>query len=475
MTTSHSRSRRDFLRAAASSCLAGIGGGALYGQFGLVNSALAASCPGYSAVSDYKALVCVYLAGGNDSFNLLIPSDAARYAVYNTARNGTAPNGLAIARGSLLPLAVRNAAAGESYGLHPNCREMGALFNANKGAFIVNVGTLRQPTTKNQYLTPGYPLPPLLFSHIDQQGQWQYGQPTSHGTTGWGGLAADRLAVLNPGAPLPMSISLSGSNRFQTGVQVQPYSVASSGVVGPVGYYGASGAAAGNAIAQMLANTYPDPLTRSYNAVLNNALDYASTLSTALAGGPALNTPFPANNPLADALKMIARIISVRGALKVKRQIFFVTMSGFDTHHNQLADQPVLFSQLSQALGAFYQCTANDLGIADSITTFTQSEFARTLNSNDSGTDHAWGGIQFVMGGAVRGGKLYGAPGASGTLFPNQTLNGPDCLARGQMIPTVSCDQYSATLASWLGMQSCDIATVFPYLKNFSSANLGFV
>jgi uncharacterized protein (DUF1501 family) len=172
---------------------------------------------------------------------------------------------------------------------------------------------------------------------------------------------------------------------------------------------------------------------------------------------------------------MIARIISVRGALKVKRQIFFVTMGGFDTHHDQLADQPALFTQLSQALGAFYQCTANDLGIPGAVTTFTQSEFGRTLNSNGGCTDHAWGGVQFVMGGAVRGGKLYGAPGASGTLFPNQTLNGPDCLARGQTIPTVSSDQYSATLAAWLGMQSCDIANVFPFLKNFSSPNLGFV
>jgi len=470
MTTSHSRSRRDFLRAAASSCLAGIGGGALYGQFGLVNSALAASCSSYSAVSDYKALVCVYLAGGNDSYNMLIPSDTTRYTTYGNARGS-----LAVARGSLLPLAVQGAASGETYGLHPNCNEIGSLFNAGKGAFIVNVGTLRQPTTKSQYLTAGYPLPPLLFSHLDQQGQWQYGQPASHGITGWGGLAADRLAVLNPGATLPMSISLSGTNRFQTGVQVQPYCVSGGGVVGPVGYDGASGAAAANAIAQMLANAYPDPLTRSYNAVLNNAIDYAATLSTALATGPAINAPFPANNPLADALKMIARIISVRGALKVKRQIFFVTMGGFDTHHDQLADQPALFTQLSQALGAFYQCTANDLGIPGAVTTFTQSEFGRTLNSNGGGTDHAWGGVQFVMGGAVRGGKLYGAPGASGTLFPNQILNGPDCLARGQTIPTVSSDQYSATLAAWLGMQSCDIANVFPFLKNFSSPNLGFV
>jgi uncharacterized protein (DUF1501 family) len=472
MTTSFSRSRRLFLRDAACSSLACATGSAMLTQFGLLNSALAQSC-NYGSVNDYKALICVFLLGGNDSWNLLIPSDATRYGVYSQSRSGPSP-GMAIAQNTLVPINVLNAAVGETYGLHPSAPELARLFNNGNGAFAVNVGTALQPTLKTQYLQPGYPVPPQLFSHADQQAQWQYGQPKQNGSTGWGGLLADRLHVLNPGATIPMSISLSGQNRFQTGNLVQPYTISSSGPTSLSGYTGSSGPARLTALGEMLAETYTDPLSRTYAHTVSNALDYYNTMTTALAAAPALTTTFPANNPLAAALAEIAKVISMRSLLNAKRQIFFVSYGSFDTHANQLVDQPKLLSTVSQALGAFYDCTLNDLRIPQAITTFTLSEFARTLNSNGDGTDHAWAGVQFLMGGAVKGQRLYGAQAASGRLFPDQTLNGVDSLSRGQMIPAVSCDQYSATLASWLGVQDCDIATIFPYVRNFSTANLGF-
>lgn len=469
MTTSHSRNRRDFLRHTACAALAAASAGALFSKLRLINSALGASlgCPSYPPVSDYKALVCVFLTGGNDSFNLLIPSDSARHAVYAASRGAMAITD------PLVPINALGAPAGHTYGLHPSCTELGRLFDNQRGAFVVNTGTLLQPTTKTQYLA-GTPVPPQLFSHADQQAQWQYGQPTANGSVGWGGLVADRLNVLNAGATIPISISLSGQNRLQAGMSVQPYAITSSGPTSLRGYSGGANAAQLAALNDLLQQTYPDPLTRTYAATFNDAMDYYSTMTGALAQAPTLSTVFPPNNSLAAALKMIAQVIAVRSPLKAQRQLFFVSLGGFDTHDNMLADQPTLFSTLSQAFGAFYDATV-ELGVQNSVTTFTMSEFSRTLNTDGDGTDHAWGGNHFVMGGAVNGQHLYGTPAVSGGIFPDQTLNGPDCLQRGQMIPATSCDQYSATLARWLGVNDCDLATIFPTLGNFQVADLGFL
>lgn len=471
MTTTYSRNRRDFLRNAACASLAAASGSALFSQMRLINSALGASltCPGYPPVSDYKALVCIFLAGGNDSFNLLVPTDDQRYGVYSTSRGA-----MAIARNTLLPIDVLGAGTGHSYGLHPNVSDLASLFDAGHAAFVVNTGTLLQPTSKTDYLSGHHPLPPQLFSHADQQQQWQYGQPTSNGTIGWGGLIADRLHVLNVGATIPISISLSGQNRYQAGIDVQPYAITSAGPTPLRGYNGGTNAAQNAALQDLFEQAYPDPLTRTYAATFNHAMDYYGTMSTALDNAPPLATPFPPGNALADALKMIAQVISIRSTLKAQRQIFFVSIGGFDTHDNMLADQPVLFQTLSQALGAFHQATT-ELAVENAVTTFTMSEFSRTLNTDGDGTDHAWGGNQLVLGGAVLGQKLYGTPATSGGIFPDQTLNGQDCLERGQMIPATSCDQYSATLARWLGVNDCDLATIFPYLANFPNANLGFL
>jgi uncharacterized protein (DUF1501 family) len=480
MTTSYSRNRRDFLRKATCASLAVASGGALLSQMRLIGSALGASlsCPGYPSVDDYKALVCIFLAGGNDSFNLLVPTDAARNAVYRASRGA-----MAITQG-LVPIDVLDAPPGLAYALHPSCADQGSgsstftglasLFDSGDAAFVVNSGTLLQPTDKTQYLAGGYPLPPQLFSHADQQQQWQYGQPTANGTVGWGGLVADRLHVLNVGATLPLSISLSGQNRLQAGIDVQPYAITSAGPTSLRGYNGGANAAQLAALQELYAQAYPDPLSRSYATTFNHAMDYYGTMSAALAGAPPLATAFPSGNSLADSLKMIAQVISVRDVLMAKRQIFFVTLGGFDTHDDMLADQPTLFETLSTALGAFHKATV-ELQVQDSVTAFTMSEFSRTLNTDGDGTDHAWGGHQVVVGGAVRGQRLYGTNAASGALFPDLTLDGPDCLQRGQMIPATSCDQYSATLARWLGVNDCDLATIFPYLGNFASSDLGFL
>ncbi|HEX3123526.1 MAG TPA: DUF1501 domain-containing protein [Rhodanobacteraceae bacterium] len=474
------RARRDFLRRTACSSLACATSGALFGQLSLMNSLLAA-CPSYPPVDDYKALVCLFLVGGNDSFNLLIPSDTARYTTYNTSRSGPAPAGMAIDKSTLIDVHPATLdQASDTYGLHPSCPDLAALFENGNLAFVVNTGTALQPTTKTNYQTPGYPLPPQLFSHADQQGQWQYGQPAQNGTVGWAGLAADRLSVLNPGMTIPMSISLNGQNRVQAGQLVQPYSVTSSGPAGLGGYSGAIGTAKMNALEELLAQTYPDPLSRRYRSTLQNSIDWYHTLNAALANAADVSAHFPAKgvNSVADAMQEIAKIISVRATLGAKRQIFFVSYGSFDTHDGQLdvnSGQPKLFATISQALGGLYAATGQ-LGVQNAVTSFTFSEFARTLNSNGDGTDHAWGGIQLAVGGSVLGKKLYSAPMASGhKYFPDQTLDGPDCLARGQMIPSVSCDQYSATLAKWLGVDSCDIGTIFPYVGNFPAADLGFL
>jgi uncharacterized protein (DUF1501 family) len=472
--------RRDFLRNVACSTFGYATSSALLGQLSMINSALADACPLYPAVNDYKALVCIFLFGGNDSFNLLIPSDASRYGTYIASRGHQNAGGMGIELADLVPITERSPlVVGQTYGMHPQAAELAGLFKAGKLAFVANAGTVLQPTNKAQYTTPGYPLPAQLFSHADQQGQWQFGQPQQNGRVGWGGLVADRLKVLNPGMTIPMSISLGGQNRFQAGQIVQPYTVTNAGPLGLKNYTGAAGDVRMSALTDLLNAAYPDPLSRTYAKTVRNSIDWYQTLNDSLASATDVSTYFTGldKNPVAQSLQEIARIISVRSKLGAQRQIFFLSLGGFDTHSGQLDEttgQPHLFSTISQAISAFHGATVG-LGVEQSVTTFTASEFARSLNSNGDGTDHAWGGIQFAVGGAVKGQTIYGAPGASGSIFPNQQLNGPDCLARGQMIPSVSCDQFSATLAKWLGVSSCDIGTIFPYVGNFPTADLGFM
>jgi uncharacterized protein (DUF1501 family) len=472
--------RRDFLRHAACSTLACANGGALLTQLGMMNTALAASCGDYPPVDDYKALVCIFLLGGNDSFNLLIPSDAARFNTYIGSRGHQSAGGVGIEKSDLVSITEKNPLVnGQTYGVHPSAKDLANLFDAGNLAFVVNAGTLVRPTSKQQYGSGTYDLPPQLFSHADQQGQWQYGQPTANGIVGWGGLTADRLAPLNVGMSIPMSISLGGQNRFQAGQIVQPYTVTSGGPVNLQNYNGVVGKARMDALTAMLNETYPDPLSRTYAVTMRNSIDWYATLHDALDGATDVSKFFPTRgqNPVADALQEIANVISVQSALGAKRQIFYVGFGSFDTHDGQLDvdnGQPYLFATLSEAVSSFYKAT-QFLNKADAVTTFTLSEFARTLNSNGDGTDHAWGGIQFAVGGAVKGQSIYGATCTSGGVFPDLTLDGEDCLSRGQMIPSVSADQYSATLAKWLGVKDCDINDIFPFVRNFPTSDLGFL
>lgn len=454
--------RRGFLRQLSGwSLQAGVGTRGIAPMLGALSGMGAASALAATASSSYRALVCVYLYGGNDAFNLIVPTDSSGYALYRTAR----PN-IALANGDLLPITPRTA-DGHRYGLHPAMPELKTLFDNQRLAVVANLGSLLTPTTKADYQA-NRNLPPQLFSHSDQTDQWMSVQTGSLQRTGWGGRLGDLLQAGNVANGLSMNISIDGNNLFQTGSTVVPYSISPGGVEDYY-YLGQYDPAARLAAFQALLDqgaASSNLLERQSAAAVTQSRALGSLLSSALAGAPALATAFP-DSYFAQQLQMVARLISVRSQLGAKRQIFFVTLGGFDTHDGQLDQQAQLYAQLSQALSAFYAATV-ELGVADAVTTFTESDFGRTLSNNDDGTDHGWGSHHLVMGAAVRGGDLYGR-------MPDLTLGGPDDADAGRMIPSTSIDQYAATLGSWLGASSPDLATLFPNLSRFATANLGFL
>ncbi len=447
--------RRDFLRlACCSAATASLVGG--LSKFGLV-SAMAQGGTGY------KALVCIFFFGGNDSNNLIVPIDSAGYTNYQTVRAN-----LALSQASLLPLQVGSQA---TYGLHPNLSELQALFNSNKSlAVLTNVGTLVQPTTRQNY-QQYQNLPQNLFSHADQQDQWQTTQLSGLPNAGWAGKVADKIGpAFNTGALFPPILSVAGNPIFCTGDTSRPFTMSPGSTPGVQGIGTSSaGQARFQALQQLLTFDTGISMVQAASTVTGQAVQEGSVLSTALQNIPAIQTAFPANNGLASQLKQVAQVIAARSALSVNRQIFFCSLGGFDTHSNQLPTQAILYAQLSQAMSAFYQAT-QELGVASNVTTFTLSEFSRTFQpgSND-GTDHAWGGHQLMMGGAVKGNALYGQ-------FPTLTPGGPDDTgSNGRWIPSTSVDQYAATLASWFGVANTDLPSIFPNLANFTTSNLGFL
>lgn len=449
------KSRRRFLGEMAS--LIGVGGSAaMLGPLKLMNAALANS----KGSTPYRALVCIYLGGGNDSFNLVVPNDAAGYASYATARGS-----LALAQNELLPVTPLS---GGSYGFHPSCADLQSLFNSSELGVVSNIGPLVVPTSKLEYQAGAVALPPQLFSHSDQTRLWQRGRAVSNFNFGWGGLSGDRIQLLNPPSALAPVISISGQNVFQVGEDVVQYQMLPSGPVPLSGYADADpfGAQRNQALDDLLNLAYSDLFESESGAVLKRARELEAEIGAALDAAPALTTVFPASgsNSLADQLLMVAQMIQVRGSLGPNRQIFYVNLGGFDTHAAQLTDQPQLLGALSEAIGAFWNALV-ELGVQSQVTTFTMSEFARTLNSNGDGSDHAWGGNQLVLGGSVAGGTIHGS-------FPNVMLNGPDSLNRGQMIPTTAVEQLAAPLAEWVGVDPADIATVFPNLANFPAGGL---
>ena len=448
-------SRRDFMRltccsAATAAMVSGLS------KFGLV-SALA------QASTSYKALVCIFLFGGNDANNLVVPIDTAGYTNYQTIRAN-----LALAQASLLPLQIGGQA---NFGLHPNLPDMQALFNASKSplALLTNVGTLVQPTTRQNYQKQAS-LPENLFSHSDQQEQWQTTQLSGLPNAGWAGKVADKIQGLNVGAQFPPILSVAGNAIFCTGDTTRPFTMSPGSTPGLSGFdSSAAGQARFLATQQLLTFDTGISLVQAASAVTGQAIQEGLVLSTALKNIPAIQTVFPANNGLASQLKQVAQVMAARSALNIQRQIFFCSLGGFDTHSDQLPTQVALYSQLSPAMAAFYQAT-QELGVSNAVTTFTLSEFNRTFQpGSNAGTDHAWGSHQMIMGDAVKGNAFYGQ-------FPTLALGGPDDTgSNGRWIPSTSVDQYAATLATWFGVSATDLPSIFPNLANFPTSNLGFL
>ena len=451
MTTPHTR--RDFMRlACCSAATASIVSG--LSKFGLV-SALA------QGTTDYKALVCIFLFGGNDSNNLIIPLGSS-YTNYQTIRAN-----LAIAQGSLLPLQIGGAA---NFGFHPNVPELQGLFNTQKNlAVLANVGTLVQPTTQAQY-KKYQNLPSNLFSHSDQQDQWQTTQLNGLADAGWAGKIADKInPTFNSGALFPPVLSVAGNAIFGTGDSTRPFTMSPGSAPGLQGFdSSAAGQARFLATQQLLTLDTGISLVQASSAVTNQSVQQGVVLSSALKAIAPIQTVFPKSG-LASQLKQVAQVIAARSSLGVTRQIFFCSLGGFDTHSDQIATQVSLNQQLSQAMSAFYSATT-ELGVASNVTTFTLSEFSRTFQpGSNGGTDHAWGGHQVVLGGAVQGNQIYGT-------MPTLALGGPDDTGNnGRWIPTTSVDQYAATMAKWFGVSDTDMPSIFPNLANFTTANLGFL
>jgi uncharacterized protein (DUF1501 family) len=442
--------RRSFIKYAS---LAAAGNAAALRPFGALN-ALAQS------TTDYKALVCIFLFGGNDANNTLVPFDTAGYANYATIRGP-----LAIAQSQLLQLSAM-----PNFALNPNLPDIQTLFDNKNAAIVANVGTLIEPTTKAQFQA-GTDLPTNLFSHPDQQLEWQNASQSGSTSTGWAGRIADQIsATYNSGSQVPMVTSVAGDTLFCNGSESTPVSVSPGNLGGAQCSEGTTECGAQLATAQALLS-FDSGLTlvQADNTITSNAYSYAKILSAAVQSVSPLKTVFPANNGLAAQLQQIAQIIQVRAALGVSRQIFFAGIGNFDTHSNQLALQNALLAGISPALSAFYNATV-EMGVQSSVTSFTMSDFSRTFQPNsNTGSDHAWGSHHIVMGGAVKGGQLYGT-------FPTLTLNGPDDSgSNGRWVPSTGSVQYAATLASWFGVSAAQMPNVFPNIGSFSAAKLGFV
>ena len=444
-------SRRGFIKIGAAS----VGSLALR-PFGLL-PALAQSDP-----SEYRALVCVFLFGGNDSNNMVIPMDDDNYKAYSSLR------GNLVLSGSNLTSPVYAASGGAPYAFHSDLSELASMFSNKELAVVANVGSLVQPTTRDQYLSQAAPLPLNLFSHSDQQVQWQTSIPAGNSPTGWAGRAADIVASQNTSG-FPTFFSVAGNSLMGTGVSTQPVAVSPGQSLDLAGFTNTSASQIRRAALQnLLTMNTGVQLAQAANGIMANSIADAQALDNALGKAGALATKFP-NTSLGQQLAQVAQIINVRDGLGMRRQIFFCSLGGFDTHTGEIATHKLLYPQLSQALAAFNNAMA-ELGTQNQVTTFTESDFSRTFQATSGdGSDHAWGSHHLVMGGAVRGGDIYGK-------FPVFQLGGPDDAdTRGRWIPTISIDQYGATLCSWFGINDSQLPAVFPNFANFGSTKLGFL
>jgi uncharacterized protein (DUF1501 family) len=472
-----SATRREFIRRTTGLSIAGAA------TPWAVNLAAISQAAAQSA-TDYKALVCVFLHGGNDFANTVIPFDAGGYADYAAIRST-----IATPQASLVGLSSLNAPGGRQYALAPQLttspstsalalKSLADLFNSGQLAVMLNIGTLVRPTTKAQYVAKSVMLPPKLFSHNDQQSFWQSSRPEG-GTVGWGGSMAD-LFVSGNGKSTFTCMSVSGNAVFLAGSSTVQYQVSANGAVAvnniprsnlpnPKLYNSAAAATALKAL--MSGYGGANLLETEYSRVVARSVDAEETLRVAL--GAPLATPFGSvdatakviANPLADQLRMVARTIKARSGLGAKRQVFFVSLGGFDLHDFLPQKHPLLLQQVNDAMTQFYAATV-ELGVQNQVTTFTASDFGRTAISNGDGSDHGWGSHHFVMGGAVKGRTLYGTP-------PVLANNGPDDVGQGRLLPSTSVDQLAATLATWFGVSATDLPLVVPSIGNYSQKNLG--
>ena len=460
-------SRRAFLQRASVLSAAGVAT-----PFALNLAAMAqASAADLSGSDDYKAIVCVFLYGGNDYANTLVPYDVANYNAYQQLRPSLAYQRESLNSTILTPLATpldRNGVA-HQYALAPELAPLLPIFNAGKMGVLLNVGTLIQPTSKLQYQNKSLALPPKLFSHNDQQSVWQSSSPEG-ASSGWGGRMGDLFVSGNSNATFTC-VNVSGNAVYLAGKQAVQYQVTPNGSVPFSGLksplYGSS--ACSDALRNLVTQPRVHLFENEYNRVTARSIDADGTLTAALAGGPVINTVFPSNNSLGDQLKMVARMISTAKSLGEKRQVFFVSLGGFDNHDGLVTDHPVLMKTVADALAAFYNATI-ELGVSKQVTSFTASDFGRTLSGNNDGSDHGWGSMHFMLGGAVNGQRYYGTA-------PLVASNGDDDVGQGRLLPTTSVDQYAATLGKWLGISDSNLLELLPNLKNFnaSSRYLGFV
>ena len=460
--------RRKFL--GLTSC-ATIGATTMFSSIANLTMANALSMPMFNPPSnDYKALVCILLSGGNDSFNMLVPRNTDSYNEYSNVRSN-----LALPVGSLHNLRNFTDTNGKQFGVHAQMPEVAQLFNAKKLSFLSNIGTLIQPTTMAQYRAGNAGLPLGLFSHSDQVQQWQTSIPQERSSRGWGGKMADIMRSVNNNLNLSMNISLGGTNIFQQGHDTVEFAINNTGN-GSIGIdlfkkTDPSSVLLKGGVKSLLGQQYQDIFKQTFAEKITSSQNTHESFSSAIGAVPPFVTQFSDSNISKD-LQMVAKNIAASNTLGMKKQTFFINVGGWDHHDELLTNHQNLLGVVSKALSEF-QSTMEELGVADKVTTFTMSDFARTLTSNGNGTDHAWGGNVMVMGGDVNGGKVYGA-------YPDLALGSALDVGAGVMLPTTSTDEYFAELAMWFGVAPSDLKTLLPNIENFytpsaNSAPIGFM
>ena len=482
--------RRKFIK---QTLCAALGGASLYSAFGNLRVLQAATRAGGYAFNDYKALVCVFLYGGNDSFNTVVPYTSSAYNAYYGGSG--VRSALALQRNQLHALSDPGGSSndGIAYALHPNLPELATLFNAGHAAIVANVGTLVAPVTQNEFQNGSPALPPQLFSHADQTAYWQSAPPSNAPVTGWGGRIADMVVSANP-AGIPTMTGLNGQDVFMRGDVVSGYAMNAQSAATLDFPYDSHGAIEQQFQALYAAGTQANALERTYAARMNHSVATADVINAAIGVKDFSEFfPDPTSYDIDSQLQSVAQLIwaannNVAGYTGLKRQVFFVSAGGYDTHDGELATHADILSVLSKALSGFYNAL-DSAGLANTATAFTASDFGRTLTNNDGGTDHGWGSHQFVVGGAVAGKKFYGNGCGFSGQASNYGLVMPSLLnptssnygsspnlndsgdGNGRFIPTTSVDQYAATLANWFGLSASDIGLIFPNLSNFSSSS----